>query len=213
MNRRAACLKFSDFHVYPPNTHDHRPGVLGVFLTQVLGECLTTCLCFSEGTQHELRRSLLMLVSPFWWVSTFPRMATSMAIYLLQMDIIFFSPLYLSTFCHLDPSAVHGKLSLYFRIQFCKLLSAWGFQRFTVLKAGQDPCFQSVLWSACLLIHLCSPIAHCWLISKVCSNHAGDVWCLAGWGDSHAALWGSSSWERFNHAQRNKRGDQLEAEW
>lgn len=74
-------------------------------------------------------------------MGTFPWMVMSMVIYLLQIDIIFFSPLYLSTFCHLVPSAVHGKLSLYFRIQFCKLLSAWGLQIFTVLKAGQGPWF------------------------------------------------------------------------
>lgn len=53
-----------------------------------------------------------------------PWMVMSTVIYLPQIDILFFSPLYLSTFCHLVPSAVHGKLSLYFRIQFCKLLSA-----------------------------------------------------------------------------------------
>lgn len=135
MNRRAACLKSSAFHLWcHPNTHDHRPGVLGVFLTQVVGKCLTTCLFFWGDTawsQEELANAGQPLL-----MGTFPWMVMSMVIYLLQIDIIFFSPLYLSTFCHLVPSAVHGKLSLYFRIQFCKLLSAWGLQIFTVLKAG-----------------------------------------------------------------------------
>lgn len=135
-NRRAAWLKFSAFHVCHPNRQTR-------CLRSVSYPGAWQVPSNSPGFQGDAawaREELANASQPFL-VGTFLWMVLSMVVYFLQIDIIFFNLLYLSTFCHSVPSAIHGILSLYLGIQFCKLLSAWGFQRlFSALQAGQDPC-------------------------------------------------------------------------
>lgn len=106
--RIAAWLKFSDVHMRSyhswPQSKYLRSYSSCRFLTSA-----SLPLHVSLRRQQEHRESLAaagqLLLDAFGYQPV---------IYLLQIDIIFFRLLYLSTFCHLVPSAVHGKMESLF---------------------------------------------------------------------------------------------------